>query len=116
MLQLFLILGSGILTLEDSTLVMNEWQTIKVTRDGQTVTMVTGGHVISGRTPGLNSGLSLGGSTRVGGVEDYSSLHPQAKFTTGYSGCIHQLKVRSRDFSLSSIVKSSYACRHNQLL
>ena len=86
-------IGSGILTLIGPKISLEAWVTIQVSRSGQDVTLSIDRKQVTGRTPGLKSGLMLTSDLWVGGVNSSVFLPTEVKFQKGFIGCIQHVKV-----------------------
>lgn len=100
------ILGSGALTLDGPSVVLNRWQTVHMVRQGRQVILSIGvdqpqvgvdSDVFRGETPGGNTGLSLGSPLLIGGSDNQDNLHPSVVVSTGLVGCISEILVSNFD-------------------
>ena len=85
--------GSGVLQLEGAEITLKLWHTIVISREGRVVNMTVDGATVRGEAPGDSNTLTLNSVLLVGGAPDLTILNPQARFTSGYEGCIHSVQV-----------------------
>nr|XP_045613717.1 basement membrane-specific heparan sulfate proteoglycan core protein-like isoform X12 [Procambarus clarkii] len=73
---------------------LDQWHTVKLSRDRKEGTMVVNDEApVIGRSVGRFLGLDLIEPMYLGGVPDFSKIHEQAGFTTGFRGCISRLTI-----------------------
>lgn len=95
--------GSGPAVIRSrSPLALDQWHTIKISRNRKEGTMVVdGGEAVMGSSVGKFAGLDLVEPLYLGGAPDFSQLPTQARFTSGFRGCISRLVIgnnRNHDF------------------
>ena len=101
--------GSGVLNLQGPEISLDNWHSLHIIREGQSVTLTVDDiGIVQGSTPGTNTGLTLNSVLWVGGVPDFSTVQPQAEFQTGFGGCIQEVKVSGWNFICKSNGFSAY--------
>ncbi|KAK8750302.1 hypothetical protein OTU49_014768 [Cherax quadricarinatus] len=75
---------------------INQWHTVKLSRDRKEGTMTVDDDApITGRSEGRFLGLDLLEPLYLGGVPDFTRIHEQAGFASGFRGCISRLVIGS---------------------
>ena len=101
------------MTLDGPQVELEKWQTIHMVRHGRTVTLSVGAgnpvfgvdsDVVQAKTPGGNSGLTLGTPLLIGWTAEPDQLHPQLVVNTGFQGCISQVLVCGTSILLLTVV------------
>ena len=62
-------------------------------RQGREVRIKVKDVTIEGTSPGDHTQLTVSSDLFVGGVPNYTTIHPQAGFKTGFIGCVHAVRV-----------------------
>ena len=89
-------LGTGTEIISSDIITLNTWHTVTAYRNGRAGSLqIDDGPIVSGRSPGGNSGLNPIGDLYLGGVTDPSIVSSSAGTELGFTGCAQLLQVRS---------------------
>ncbi|XP_060586623.1 basement membrane-specific heparan sulfate proteoglycan core protein-like isoform X4 [Ruditapes philippinarum] len=87
----------------NKTLPLNEWHTIKLTRDRQKGSMIVNEEpAYTGQSPGYFTGLDLQGNMYLGSVPNYDNIPRATGFREGFVGAVSEVKLKGVDLNLGA--------------
>ncbi|XP_050533162.1 basement membrane-specific heparan sulfate proteoglycan core protein-like isoform X14 [Daktulosphaira vitifoliae] len=116
--------GSGAAIIRASqSVTIGEWHTAQLSRSKKHGTMyIDGRGPYQGSSPGTFQGMDLSQLLYIGGVPDFSTIHKETGFHSGFVGCISAFKSEKRVYNLmkDSVDKNSLGtcdvCSNNRCL
>lgn len=99
-------LGTGSVSIEStSQLVLGEWNTIEAARSGPNGQLKVNSAVpVSSSSPGSSTQLQLGDNLYIGGFDNYSSLPLSVNVSSGFVGCIRDVRAGSLGINLNETI------------
>ncbi|XP_052285983.1 basement membrane-specific heparan sulfate proteoglycan core protein-like isoform X3 [Dreissena polymorpha] len=85
----------------NNTLGLNEWHTIKLTRNRKKGSMVVDSEpAYTGESPGYFTGLDLAGNMYLGSVPNYNNIPKVVGYREGFVGSISEVKIKGVSLDL----------------
>ncbi|XP_052760298.1 basement membrane-specific heparan sulfate proteoglycan core protein-like isoform X2 [Mya arenaria] len=96
--------GSGPAVIRgNNTLGLNEWHTIKLTRNRKKGSMVVDEEpAYTGESPGYFTGLDLAGNMYLGSVPNYNNIPKNTGYKDGFVGSISEVQIKGVELNLGA--------------